>query len=341
MLFRAPAATLACSLAVSAQAPQRPPGFSERVDVARIIVDARVVDDAGRPMLGLRADDFRVKIDGKPARVDSAAWVGPDARPDPPPLETSHAVGPDRSQPEGRLIVFLFQKSLVSSRIIGLMRMLREGREFLDTLAPNDRIAILSFDSHLTIWTDFTNNRARLEPVLERGLLLQHPPAVQAAALLSLVERLDPAVGRRTYSIEKALQAIGEALEALPGPKSIVLFGHGMGRLGWGGVMMERDYEPARRALVAARVSVFSLDVTEADYHSLEAGLQLVAAETGGFYARTHLFPAIAMRRLAGALAGSYVLFVEQPASTHRTHTIDVELTHRQGAVMARHSYEG
>ena len=341
MLLKTSAVALAGALTVSAQAPQRPPGFSERVDVARIIVDARVVDGAGQPVLGLRADDFSVKIDGKPARVDSAAWVGGDARADQEPLESFHAIDPARSQPEGRLIIFLFQKSLEPSRIVGLMRMLHEGRDFLNTVAPNDRIAILSFDSHLTIWTDFTTDRARLEPVLRRGLLLERPSAVQAATPISLVERLEPSKGRRTYSIEKALQAIGEALEPLPGPKSIVLFGYGMGRLGWGGVTMDRDYEPARRALLAARASVFSLDVTNADYHSLEAGLQLISEETGGFYTRTHLFPALAMRRLGGALAGSYVLFVEKPESRRRTHTIDVELTRRKGTVMARNQYEG
>jgi hypothetical protein len=36
----------------------------------------------------------------------------------------------------------------------------------------------------------------------------------------------------------------------------------------------------------------FSLDVTDADYHSLEAGLQLMAEQTGGF-ARTHIFPTL------------------------------------------------
>ena len=86
---------------------------------------------------------------------------------------------------------------------------------------------------------------------------------------------------------------------------------------------------------------MFSLDVTDADYHSLEVGLQLISEETGGFYTRTHLFPALAMRRLGGALAGSYVLFVEKPESRRRTHTIDVELTRRKGTVMARNQYEG
>src|SRR5437879_212133 len=131
MLLRASAIALAGALTVSAQAPQRPPGFSERVDVARIILDARVVDADGGPMLGLRADDFSVKIDGKPARVDSAAWVGGDAQPDQRPLDSLRTVDSAQFPREGRLIVFLFQKSLEPSRIIGLMRMLHEGREFL------------------------------------------------------------------------------------------------------------------------------------------------------------------------------------------------------------------
>ena len=50
--------------------------FTERVDVARILIDARVLDDAGRPVLGLNAADFEVTIDGTPVRVESAQWVG-------------------------------------------------------------------------------------------------------------------------------------------------------------------------------------------------------------------------------------------------------------------------
>jgi hypothetical protein len=84
---------------------------------------------------------------------------------------------------------------------------------------------------------------------------------------------------------------------------------------------------------------VFSLDVTNADYHSLEAGLQLVSKETGGFYARTHLFPDIAMRQLAGALAGYYVLFVEPPESRRAVHDLEAELTRRKGRVLATTSF--
>jgi hypothetical protein len=134
---------------------------------------------------------------------------------------------------------------------------------------------------------------------------------------------------------------IGDALKPLPGSKSLVLFGHGFGRFSSSGMSMENEYGPARRALIASRTSVFSLDVTDADYHSLEAGLRLVAEQTGGFYARTHIFPDLAIRELSGALAGYYVLFVEKPGTPRTRHEIQVELTRRKGHVLAAEGYQG
>ena len=48
---------------------------------------------------------------------------------------------------------------------------------------------------------------------------------------------------------------------------------------------IEEGYTEARRALTAARATVFSLDMTVADTHSVAYGLQRIAEETGGFYA--------------------------------------------------------
>jgi VWFA-related protein len=314
---------------------QQPPRFGERVEVARIIIDARVLDDRGNPIRGLAPDDFKVSIDGKPARVETATWVGGSDLVDAEPSRSTPSAGADAPAGAGRLIVFLFQKDLEPSRIVGLMRMLLQSRHLLDTLTSNDRIAILSFDSHLKIWTDFTNDRARLDRVLARGVLFERPLPVAASPMPSLVGRLAPETGQRTYRIERALELIGEALEPLPGSKSLVLIGHGFGRFNRDGVTMENDYESARQALVASRTSVFSLDVTNADYHSLEAGLQLVSHQTGGFYARTHIFPDAAMHRLAGALSGYYVLFVEKPESRRAVHIMKTELTRRKGNVLA------
>ena len=343
------AAAIASSIAgAGIGAQQQTPRFAERVDVARIIVDVRVLDDRGDPVTGLTADDFTVSIDGKSAPVETATWMGGgSASPDVGPsagLSVSPGAGPEAGPEvapaaQGRLIVFLFQKDFDASRLRGLMGMLLKSRQVLGTLTPGDRVAVLSFDTQLKIWTDFTNDRARLDRILSHDLLMERPPIVAASSTPSLVERLDPDSARHTYGIESALELIGEALEPLPGSKSLVLIGHGFGQLGLGGVAMENNYGSARQALVAARTSVFSLDVTDADYHSLEAGLQLVSGETGGFYAKTNLFPDIAMRQLAGALAGYYALFVEKPDSELAVHDIKTELTRRKGRVLALTSF--
>ena len=333
----ATALTVTC-LVAAVQSQQQPPRFVERVDVNRILIDARVVDDAGRPLSDLGVEDFGVKLGGKAARVDSVQWVAgvPDETPLPARSLEQHLTA---EAPSGRLIVFVFQKSFEGGRLPGLMRMLIQSREFIETLTPRDRVAVLSFDSRLRIWLDFSSDRARVAHAFERGILLETPPASQAGAEPSLVARLDAADVRRAYSIERALRLIGEALEDLPGAKSVVLVGHGFGRLGPGGVSMENEYAEMRAALQAARASVFCLDVTDADYHSLEAGLQLVAADTGGFFVRTHIFPQNAINRLAGVLAGHYVLFVENPGLPSGSHRVEVRLTRRNGHVLAKSEY--
>ena len=80
------------------------------------------------------------------------------------------------------------------------------------------------------------------------------------------------------------------------------------------GAVLDRSYAEVRAALHAARAAVFSLDVTDADYHTFEVGLQTVAVETGGFFARTHLFARQAIDRVANALVGHDVLLAERPA---------------------------
>ena len=334
------------------QEPPQQPRYVERVEVSRVVVDVRVLDNRNNPIVDLSLEDFVVKIDGKAAKIESARWVG-EREPRTVAGERIHdtpALPVDSTSP-GRLIVFLIQKSMEGHRIFGLMTMLVQARDFLDRLAPDDRVAILSFDSHLKIWTDFTNDAERLRHVLKRGILMEEPRPIQALVSaqasagktesISLVGRLPQSRGKKTFDIETGLRLIADALEPLPGSKAIVLLGHGFGRLnpGLGIVDMEHRYEESERALIASRTSVFSLDVTKADYHSLELGLQRVSDETGGFYERTHLHPEIAMKKLAGALAGYYVLFVEKPEGSPRTGRIDVELTRRKGNVLAKSGF--
>jgi VWFA-related protein len=329
-------------VAATPHAQQQLPRYTERVDVTRVVVDARAVDGRGQPLLGLEPEDFLVKIDGKPARVESALWVaGGAVDTSGMPIASTEISGYASPAPPGRLIVFLFQKDLEPSRIVGFMRLLIEAREFLASFQPTDRVAVVSFDYHLKVWVDFTNDFASIERILAHGILFEKPGAVEPSAGVSLVQRLDPAKGRKTYSMEKALLAIADALEPLPGTKSLVLVGHGFGRLSGSSLDVDREYGSAVEAFQAGRVTVFTLDTTDADYHTLEAGLISVAEHTGGFFRRTHLFSRAAMDHLAGALAGHYVLFVEKPFGEKGYHRIEVDLARRKGTVMTRNGFVG
>jgi hypothetical protein len=145
----------------------------------------------------------------------------------------------------------------------------------------------------------------------------------------------------RTFtSSDEALIHIANALRPIPGPKSMILLGWGLGQLSSGMVTMHHKYPIARRALEQSRVTVFALDTTNADYHDLEFGLGKAAKDTGGFYAKTHIFPQIAVERLQKTLAGHYELEVRKPAGlAPGTHEIDVRVKRRGAHVMARSSF--
>ena len=316
-----------------------PQPFSERVDVARILIDVRVVDDFGKPVLGLDVSEFEVEIDDKPVRVESAEWVVGGSNHG-AALASTELPGVGESAAGGRSIVFLVQKSHEPSRALGLMRWPQVNEPLLAGLRADDRVAVVSFDSHLKMWLDFTHDIARARTVMARDVLVRNPPRIDPGLDPSLVARLSQDEGRRTYTIEKALQLLGEALAPMPGSKTIVLVGYGFGRMSSnGGAFLMPDYDAARDALQAARVTLLCLDVTFADYHSLELGLQAVAADTGGIFERLYLNPRQAVDRVVSALAGHYVLFAEKPDAKPGLHRIAVRLPRARGTVLARSSY--
>jgi hypothetical protein len=90
-----------------------------------------------------------------------------------------------------------------------------------------------------------------------------------------------------------------------------------------------------------ARATVYCVDVTRADSHTLETGLISVAEDTGGFFVRTNWFPGQAVTRLGEALGGHYELSFEKPDLPRGEHAIRVELVGRKGVVFARRTYVG
>jgi VWFA-related protein len=342
MLLHPPVGVIALLLAMNASAQ-----VQEQITVERILVDTRVTDDRGNPITGLKAADFKVRVDGKPANVESVEWIPETAAArelasiDAAITDVNTTL--DQPAPHGRLLIFFYQTDFArnSSRIAGQMQTVVNADDWLDWLDFEDRVAVFSFDSHLKFRLDFTNNKDHIKDAMQQAMLTNEPPEPRIVPMPALAKRLNKSEMLKAATPEAALIILANALRPIPGPKSIILFGWGLGRLTPSGVVMESKYVPARQALEAARASVFSIDFTQADFHSLEAGLGQVAGDTGGFYAKTYHFPKIAVDRLQKTLAGHYELEVRKPDTKVRgTHIIEVDVpSQRRATILARSTY--
>jgi hypothetical protein len=239
----------------------------------------------------------------------------------------------------GHLIVLLFQKDFEGSRLRGLIRAIGQARELLGPLSPLDRVSVLTYDSHLRLHLDFTPDLEAVRRVLDESVLMRWPGPIEPSDAPSLAAQLDREEARSAASPEEALLAIGRALQPLPGAKTVLLFGYGLGELVGGGFVLRPDYGRAVAALEQARAAVFCLDVTDAAWHSLEAGLRQVAADTGGEYFKVHENAGAALTRVASALAGHYVLAFERPDGRRGEHRVSLDLSRRAGTVLTRARY--
>jgi VWFA-related protein len=339
----------ALSLFPALAAAQQQPAMktNETITVERILLDARVTDYSGNPMMGLTPKDFRVKVDGANATVESVEWIPESAvardlagidEPEKAAVNETLEIPP----PKGRLLIFFFQTDFarVHERMVGQMHLLATVNDLVENLEDEDRVAVFSYDSHLKFRLDFSGDKRRIREAMEQSLLTDEPAPPPIVPMPSLAKRLDKKEMLDVKSPERALLVVANALRPIPGPKSLILFGWGLGHLVGKHVTMGPDYGAARLALESARVTVFSLDTTFADSHSLEVGLEQAAADTGGFYAKTHEFPTIAYERLQRTLSGHYELEVKKPQTGNKgVHSIDVQVGRKGAYVLARSSY--
>ena len=328
--------------AAGAQSAEPPIQFEASIDVSLSTVVVRVVDTWGQPIPDLGPQDFRVRAGKVEVPVVAVDWTsGDDPAPAaaPPSSVNGALVTEALPRPTGRLMVFFVQADLNPTRISGQLRLRPHTRELLETLHPEDRIAVVSYDSHLKLRQDFTRDHDVAYAALDEAMLWGAEREIAPDGPDSLAGHFDFAAARGAASPERALELTARALAPLPGEKTLIYLGWGLGRFGGDGVRMTPAYAPAVRALDAARASVFVLDVTSADSHSLEVGLQAVAEATGGVYLRTFRLPGLATRTLAKAISGYYVLTLDRaqlPAKAGGSGELRIELRDKRGTVVAR-----
>ena len=159
-------------LAATAQAQQLP---VFRAGVELLEVDVSVVDGRGKPITDLNASEFTVSVDGDPRRVVSAQFIdlGAAAAGESSAFAGGPAAAPavsytaNTAGDPGRLIVMALARESIS---------FGEGRpamwaaaEFLDTLNPNDQVALVTVPPPGPR-VDFTTDRQRVRDKLEMAV---------------------------------------------------------------------------------------------------------------------------------------------------------------------------
>ena len=332
-------------------AAPRDGAFTEEARVDRVVIDAHVTYDDGEPIRDLVAADFIVNVDGRRVPLESVEWVPASATEAAASLKPGEITWGDAptlpepvlAYPPGRLIVLFYQTDYEPLRIHGFLRMAQYTGRFLQTLLPTDRVAVVSFDSHLKLRQDFTDDQQKIRNAMIDCLRTAEPGPIEPGPFPSLARHFDYRAAGKAVTPERGLDLVARALEPIPGGKSMLYFGWGLGTIGGitGPIPKEKkEYLRALQSLSAARVNIFTLDITDADYHTLEYRLEAVAEATGGTYQKTHLFPAAALDRVTRAISGRYVLVFVKPNLPRGAHDVEVKLATRKGRVSARSFYQ-
>jgi len=142
---------------------QQQPTFRSSVEVTAI--DVVVVDNAGRPITDLSANDFRVRVDGRQRRVVTARWIPQTSTGRRVPVpETIQGYSTNDGAIDGRLLLIgVDQPNLMFGALAGVRPALDA---FIDRLEPSDRVAAVSFGHGLS--TPITTDRQRVKTALSQ-----------------------------------------------------------------------------------------------------------------------------------------------------------------------------
>ena len=188
----------------STQEAERSGQVRSAVRVERVLVDAYVTTGSGEPIPDLTAADFRVKVAGRPVELESVEWI-PAGRPEVVPPAPEVLVGAEEGPatlawPPGRVIVVFVQEDFTRYRQKGLMKMGLHLDRFLSTLLPTDRVAVVSYDSHLKLRRDFTADPNEIRAGFLESFSFDEPLPPPAGPFPSLVQHLDFAAAKKAAS---------------------------------------------------------------------------------------------------------------------------------------------
>lgn len=181
-----PAALLGLSATTEGAQSSGAPQISQstfRVDVKTIEVPLTVLDSSGRIVTHIRREDFTLFEDGLPQDIRSLT------------LDTQNV----------NVVLLLDLSRSVRSQLKNIKH---AARRFIDTLGPQDKVAIIAFSQRVELVQDWTTQKKKLHRAVER---------LQAGTYTQLYDAIHMAVGKYLTGItgKKAIVLITDGVDAI------------------------------------------------------------------------------------------------------------------------------
>jgi VWFA-related protein len=333
--------------------PPRAPGVSETVTVREVQLDVLVTDGRGDPVLGLGPSDFVVEEDGEQREITSVTFYGGL-----PELRAEGAQGTERRTDRYFILLFHDQAQAAPSLMAAQLDAARWTKKWLETLEPNDQVAVLGYDVRLKVYEDFTRDRERVAEAVENAAVGRKEPdrwreeerPVATVDSPSLLVNLPTGrtLSRQTRKLEQALEVIGQAAEGVVGRKNLILFSVGYGDIDDFGFFTPdpRYYPDMEQALNTGNVAVYAIDTLGSSRSDPGArrendSLSSIATDTGGHYYSIFTNVATPLREVANDNLGYYLISYRSdfPTGTSGYREVEVRTTNGQWNVRAREGY--
>ncbi len=153
------------TVAVWAQEPAAPaqPPQTFRSSVDLVPVDVNVIDGSGRPVADLTAQDFSLKVDGKPRRIVDAHFIAVTRGGERTPVEPKDYSSNPASEGARLIMLVIDQGNIGASR--GKYA-IDAARRFIGRLSPQDRVGLVTIPG-AGPQIDFTSNHALVDNALK------------------------------------------------------------------------------------------------------------------------------------------------------------------------------
>ncbi len=226
--------------------PQGGPTF--RSDVLTVTVDVAVLDNKGNPIPKIPQERFRILEDNTPQKI------------------TGYSVG---EAPMTVCLVVEFSNKFQQFYSWGWLQTLNAAYGFVQTLKPEDYLAVIAYDMRPEILSDFATDRAQAADALQR---LRIPGFSEA-------------------NLYDTLVFTGERMQDIEGRKAIVLLSSGID------TFSKLTFDKARRAIQDNGIPIYAIGllqdqrimaepymgpVTNLNFLQADSQMKTFASETGG-----------------------------------------------------------